>query len=74
MYTLSSHIQTSRFVSLNLLPEPCLPKCVHSVFQLFYKVKSVLITNSTELSPSSEAAKYAATKEFPNILWTPKVH
>jgi hypothetical protein len=27
-----------------------------------------------ELSPSREAANYAATQEFLNILWNPKVH
>jgi hypothetical protein len=27
-----------------------------------------------ELSPSREAANCAATLEFPNILWNPKVH
>jgi hypothetical protein len=27
-----------------------------------------------ELSPSSEAASHAATQEFLNILWNPKVH
>jgi hypothetical protein len=27
-----------------------------------------------ELSPSSEAANCAATQEFTNILWNPKVH
>jgi hypothetical protein len=27
-----------------------------------------------ELSPSLEAASYAATQELPNILWNPKVH
>jgi hypothetical protein len=27
-----------------------------------------------ELSPSREAANCAATQEFPNILWNPKVH
>jgi hypothetical protein len=28
----------------------------------------------TELSPSSEATNCAATQEFTNILWNPKVH
>jgi hypothetical protein len=27
-----------------------------------------------ELSPSSEAASYAATQEFPSILWNPKIY
>jgi hypothetical protein len=27
-----------------------------------------------ELSPSCEAATCAATQEFPNVLWNPKVH
>jgi hypothetical protein len=27
-----------------------------------------------ELSPSSEAASYAPTQEFPNILWNLNVH
>jgi hypothetical protein len=27
-----------------------------------------------KLSPSREAANCAATQEFPNILWNPKVH
>jgi hypothetical protein len=27
-----------------------------------------------ELNPSSEAANFSATQEFPSILWNPKVH
>jgi hypothetical protein len=27
-----------------------------------------------DLSPSREAASYAAAQEIPNILWNPKVH
>jgi hypothetical protein len=27
-----------------------------------------------EMSPSWEAVNFAATQEFPNILWNPKVH
>jgi hypothetical protein len=32
------------------------------------------MTDSMELSPFSEAASCAATQEFRNILWNPKVH
>jgi hypothetical protein len=33
-----------------------------------------LITNSMELNPFREATSYAATQEFPNTLWSPKVY
>lgn len=32
------------------------------------------LTNSVEMSPSREASSYAATREFPNIVWNPMVH
>jgi hypothetical protein len=32
------------------------------------------LTNSVELSPSSEAANSAATEKFRNIIWNPKAH
>jgi hypothetical protein len=32
------------------------------------------LINSVEGSPSWEAASYAATEEFRNILWNPKVY
>jgi hypothetical protein len=37
-------------------------------------LKYMTIFSLTELSPSWEAADCAATQEFPNILWNPKIH
>jgi hypothetical protein len=39
------------------------------ITRVYLKVISLM-----ELSPSWEAANYAATQEFPSILWNPKVH
>jgi hypothetical protein len=39
-----------------------------------YKDSFTFLTNSVELSPSSEANSCSATQEIPNILWDPKVH
>jgi hypothetical protein len=46
---------------------------------LFLFIHRILFSESdhhsfTELSPSWEAANFAATQELPSILWNPKVH
>jgi hypothetical protein len=47
--------------------------CAWLWVQCFVMRASQLI-NSKQLIPSWEPASCAATKEFPNILWNPKVH
>jgi hypothetical protein len=37
-------------------------------------LRNTQLTNSMDLSASSEAASFAATEEFLSILWNPKVH
>jgi hypothetical protein len=43
-------------------------------FQVILATMCQSLTNFMELSPSWEAASCAATQEFLNILWSPKVH
>jgi hypothetical protein len=38
------------------------------------RLKSTILANSMELSPSWEAASSSATKNFSNISWYQKVH
>jgi hypothetical protein len=47
----------------------------HSTTYRTSAYETYLLTYSLmELSPSREAANCAATQEFPNILWNPKIH
>jgi hypothetical protein len=43
------------------------------VNNLFKHTFGYVLTDSTELSPSCEAASCAPTSEFPKNLWKPKV-
>jgi hypothetical protein len=40
----------------------------------FPLVTRLLLTNSMECSPSSEANSHSASQETPHLLWSPKVH
>jgi hypothetical protein len=49
--------------------------CLLSYFNSLLCVTGITLTHSLmEPNPSWEAANCAATKEFPSILWNPKVH
>jgi hypothetical protein len=43
-------------------------------FNQIYTKEMRSLTNTTELSLSSEASSCAVPQNFPNILWNPKVH
>ena len=45
------------------------PMCCPQLYLMSY-----LLTYSTELSPSWETTRFAASQEIPCILWNPKVH
>jgi hypothetical protein len=54
---------------------PVLRDCEGNTARLAYsRVTIQTLINSTELSPSWEAASRSVTQEFINILWNPNVH
>jgi hypothetical protein len=64
----SAHIFTSYFSKISFNSE------IRSTNYISEAVTSKRLTNSMEVSPSSEATTCPATQVFPNILWNPKVH
>jgi hypothetical protein len=60
-----------KFIEIAFEPELLQRRKVSSSIILY--TSHVLITSVMVLSPSSEAAKCAATQELPSIVWKPKI-